>query len=400
MNRTADQIRDRDQRGQPERIDALDLLRGIAILGTFAVNVWIFTHPQGIGGFLADTGPLDTLAGAAERGWLALTNGKFLALLTLMFGIGLELQYRSARRRRATWPGWYLWRAGLLFIEGVLHYLLVFEADVLMGYAITSMLVAYLIGRSERCVRRWIVATGSVYGTLLVLLTVGTLIQPGEPGSPIQGLDPRLYSHGSYLDQVSTRVQEAGLFRVELVFIVPSGIVMFLLGARLLRAGVFETSARGQTLRRNLLILGLGIGLPLNIATSLAGSDWFILDRYLLPPFVALGLLALVTSLVLRMRREPGRVQHGVRSAGRMALSCYVLQNVLAGALCYGWGLGLATRLADYRPWWVFAAWAIISTAMVAFSVWWLRRFDRGPVELAWHWAYQAPQRGCVRTRT
>jgi uncharacterized protein len=58
------------------------------------------------------------------------TNGKFLALL---FGIGLELQYQSARRRGTPWPGWYLWRAALLFVEGLLHYLLVFEFDVLMS---------------------------------------------------------------------------------------------------------------------------------------------------------------------------------------------------------------------------------------------------------------------------
>ena len=32
------------------RFAALDVLRGIAILGTFATNVWIFTHPEGLAG--------------------------------------------------------------------------------------------------------------------------------------------------------------------------------------------------------------------------------------------------------------------------------------------------------------------------------------------------------------
>ena len=35
------------------RIAALDVLRGVAILGTFGTNVWAFTHPQGVTGFLA-----------------------------------------------------------------------------------------------------------------------------------------------------------------------------------------------------------------------------------------------------------------------------------------------------------------------------------------------------------
>src|SRR5437868_3992265 len=141
------------------RIEALDVLRGIAIMGTLGTNIWIFTDPGGPAGYLE----------SAAHGWAFetflrfLTNGKFLGLLTLMFGIGLELQYRSAIRKGLRWPGRYLWRAALLFAEGTLHYVLVFEFDVLMGYAITAMLVAYLIGRSERAITRWMVAAGAVH---------------------------------------------------------------------------------------------------------------------------------------------------------------------------------------------------------------------------------------------
>jgi len=74
------------------RIAALDILRGIAILGTFASNAWLFAVPGGAfawlsGGLL----PQDPV----EAGLRLLSNGKFLALLTLLFGIGIELQYRS-----------------------------------------------------------------------------------------------------------------------------------------------------------------------------------------------------------------------------------------------------------------------------------------------------------------
>jgi uncharacterized protein len=78
---------------------------------------------------------------------------------------------------------------------------------------------------------------------------------------------------------------------------------------------------------------------------------------------------------------------------GRTALSCYVLQNLLATAVCYGWGLGLAARFDGLRPWWVPAAWAAISVTLAGLATLWLRRFDRGPLEAAWHWAWQAPQR-------
>ncbi|MFC4057602.1 DUF418 domain-containing protein [Planomonospora corallina] len=372
------------------RIDALDVLRGIAIMGTLGTNIWIFTGPAGPAGVLdalEQPGTLETLL-------RFLTNGKFLALLTLLFGVGLELQYRSARRRGARWPGWYLWRAALLLAEGFLHYLLVFEFDVLMGYAVTSVVVAYLVGRSDRAVRAWIAVQAAVLTAVIALLTAALMTVEGEPaGAAGAARTPgTLFTQGSYADQVAARLDSFLLYRLEAVLIVPMGIVLFLLGSQLMRAGVFEDSARGAVLRTRLMVLGFGVGAPLNLLTAFAGDAWFLVDRYLLPPLVALGLLALVTTVVQRMSGTPGPLRRGVTGVGRTALSCYVLQNLVASALCYGWGLGLAARLDSLRPWWTVAAWAGICALFTVLAALWLRRFERGPLESLWQWAYRAPQ--------
>ncbi|GAA2796301.1 DUF418 domain-containing protein [Nonomuraea dietziae] len=51
----------------------------------------------------------------------------------------------------------------------------------------------------------------------------------------------------------------------------------------------------------------------------------------------------------------------------------------------------LAAELDWLRPWWVPVAWAGICLLFVMLTSLWLRRFERGPLELAWQWAYQAP---------
>ncbi|WP_228010875.1 DUF418 domain-containing protein [Nonomuraea phyllanthi] len=359
------------------RIDALDVLRGVAIMGTLGTNIWIFTAPGG---------PVDFLrlgdSGAVETFLRFLANGKFLGLLTLLFGVGLELQYRSALRRGVAWPGRYLWRATLLLVEGALHFVLVFEFDVLMGYAITAMIVAYVVGRSRRAVTAWVAGAAAVH-VAVVALTTAALMTAGSGGDTLH------YSRLGWPDQVALRLQNVVVFRIEMIFIIPMGIVLFLIGARLLRAGVFEE--RGTGLRTKLIAVGLGLGVPLNLATSFAGPAWFAVDRYLVAPLVSLGLLALITSIVLGMRGAPGTLRRGIAAAGRMSLSCYVFQNLAAGVLCYGWGLGLADRFDGLRPWWVPVAWAGICLTFMALSSWWLRRFSRGPLELAWQWAYRAP---------
>ncbi|GAA3098778.1 hypothetical protein GCM10017600_12890 [Streptosporangium carneum] len=364
------------------------MLRGVAIMGTLGTNIWIFTSPQGPAGIMDALGG----TGGVETFLRFLTNGKFLALLTLLFGVGMELQYRSALRRGHTWPGWYLWRAALLFAEGLLHYVLIFEFDVLMGYAVVSVLVAFLIGRSDRVVRAWMIATGSVFAAVVGLITLALLSGAASTTSSPASAPSTLFSDGSYLDQVAARIHLFGLYRIEAVFIVPLGVVLFLLGSRLVRAGVFEDSERGSTLRRRLMVVGV-VGAPLNLLTSFAGDAWFLVDRYLLPSLVALGLLGLVTTVAHRMRGCRGVVHEGLTAVGRMALSCYVFQNLVGAALCYGWGLGLASRFDGLRPWWVVGAWAGICVMLMTFSTLWLRRFERGPLELLWQWAYTAPQR-------
>lgn len=373
------------------RIAALDVLRGLAIIGTLASNIWIFTAPGGpaawLSGGMADAEPM-------QRALQALSNGKFLGLLTLLFGVGLELQYRSMVRRGMPWPGRYALRAGILFVEGLVHYVLVFEFDVLMGYAIASLVAAYLIGRSDRVVRAW----GGVLAGLFVAAIVGAtalMVATGGSGTAsagadgAQSADPAAFSTASWFDQVLLRLEYMAVFRIELLLIVPSATVLFLVGSRLVRAGLFTTTEDGARLRRRLAWVGLGAGIPLNALTAWAGPDWFLVDRYLVPPLVAVGILALGTTLVARARTRPGLLRRGVEGVGRTALSCYVLQNVLASALCYDWGLGLAGG----GPWQAVAIWAGISLALMILAPLWLRRWPRGPIELLMHRVYDARRR-------
>jgi len=367
------------------RVDALDVLRGVAIAGTLGTNIWIFTSPGGPAAVMTALGS----QGALETFLRFLTNGKFLALLTLLFGVGLELQFRSAARRGTPWPGRYLWRAALLFTEGLIHYVLIFEFDVLMGYALTAVVVAYLIGRSDRVVTAWMAVVGSLFVVLVGLGTAALLAAP----SAGTAAPPTLFAEGSYLEQVAARIQLFARYRAEIALIVPLAVVLFLLGSRLMRAGVFEGSGRGAALRRRLMAAGLGLALPLNLLTSFAGPGWFLVDRYLLPPLVALGMLGLIINVTRGMSAAPGPLRRGLRDVGRTALSCYVFQNLVASVLCYGWGLGLAARLDGLRPWWVPVAWLGICALFMALSTLWLRHFDRGPLEAAWQWAYTLPRR-------
>ncbi|WP_435847940.1 DUF418 domain-containing protein [Streptomyces fradiae] len=406
--------------GGSGRMPLLDVVRGVAIIGTLMTNVWIFTGPgaewgvlsggspaggaagtgssSGGGGSAQGGGPAWEWAGAwAEAVFRLVADGKFLSMLTILFGAGLAIQYRSAERHGRPWPGRYRWRALFLFVEGTLHFLLVFAWDVLMGYAVTAMLTAWLLACSARARRRVMAWAAGAHLALMGLLTAGLVAYGGGDGAgagsggggvPQEVVD--LYAHGSWADQVAFRLENALVLRMEPVLTFGLLLFLFLLGVRLLRAGAFGSDGTGRRLRARMLRWGLGLGVPLNVACALGGEDWFLMGRYVAAPLVAVGYIGVIGAVVDRVRR-PGPLTRGLTSLGRTALSGYVLQNVVCVLVSYGFGLGLAAELGGggrgWDPWWVMGLWAAVSVLMLAGSALWLRRFSAGPVESVQRWA-------------
>lgn len=372
------------------RILSLDVLRGIAILGTLATNIWIFTHPEGFVGFLNGGYGADDALGWVERILQQIPQGKFLGLLTLMFGIGLAIQRESALRAGRPWPNSYLWRAALLFLDGLLNYLLVVEFDILMGYAVTGALVAWILAGSERRRRRWMWTMAIAHTAMLLLVTLALAAfgDAAPPPSPM-GFNP--YADGSWWQLVELRIEHMLLFRIEPAFILFASVALFLAGAALYARGVLDE--RGHALRRRLMWLGLGLALPVDFAVGLfGGTAGIVFARYGIAPLVALGLLALVAEFYVG-RPKPGAAGRRLAEVGRVALSAYVMQNILASILCYGWGFGLASHLtADSRVPATLGIYLLVSAMIVLLAHLWLRRFRQGPLEWLWQASYRRLQ--------
>ncbi|QDY77721.1 DUF418 domain-containing protein [Streptomyces qinzhouensis] len=372
------------------RLPLLDVLRGAAILGTLMTNVWIFAAPGAEWGVLTGaTGSpsFDSFPHALEAVLRLLANGKFLALLTVLFGVGLAIQYASAERRGQPWPGRYRWRALFLFFEGTVHFVLIFAWDVLMGYAVTALLVASLLTRSVKARNRVMWWLGGLHLALMLLFTAVLAGADGGAAGKVDDGVRELYAHGGWDEQIAFRLENALALRMEPVLTFPLLVFLFLLGVRLFRAGAFGPDATGRRIRSRLLAWGLGLGLPISVLSSLAGPELFLLDRYIGGPLTALGYLGLTGFLLDRVRR-PGPLLTGLTSVGRTALSGYVLQNLLCMLAAYGIGLGLTERLGDdWHPWWVIALWTVVCAILMLGSSLWLRRFSHGPLEQVQRWA-------------
>ncbi|WP_055108279.1 DUF418 domain-containing protein [Paenibacillus ihumii] len=364
-----------------ERIRLLDILRGFAIIGTLGTNIWLFAH----------LGNTDYLFTYAHYDWWAsadvliryitlfLVNGKLLGLLTILFGAGLEIQFGRLQSRQKRWPGPYLWTTVFLLLEGLLHYTLVLEYDILMSYALTAVIVAFIVKRGDRAIKRTMWITGIIhvlFVSLLFLASLALYLVDGGLSMNMAGSTESLYSTGTWLEQIVFRIENFAVFRLEAIYVLFLNIFLFLAGVRLMRAGAFHPDEKGRAIRRRMLRIGLGAGIPLNLLLFVPGGIFDFPLRYLFAPVMSIGYIALIALLTERFHRW--RLWAVLERVGKMALSCYVLQNVLASVVFYGWGWGLGGKTGSLGT---VAIWLCISLCLSCFAWLWLSLFKQGPLE-------------------
>lgn len=96
-----------------ERVELLDILRGVAIFGMFTVNMTVDV-------WWSDRFPESTLSLIDSVSIVMVdlfTNGKFITLFSFLFGIGFYVQSERAMQRGESVPAFWVRRlAGLLMI--------------------------------------------------------------------------------------------------------------------------------------------------------------------------------------------------------------------------------------------------------------------------------------------
>nr|WP_279294584.1 DUF418 domain-containing protein [Bacillus altitudinis] len=339
-------------------------------------NVWFFAYA-------GDTFATDQIADEYENGSFLeslvsmFVYGKMLSLLTIMFGVGLELKYQQAKRKNTTWPGTYLWILLFLFIEGFVHFALVMEYDVLMSYAVTGLLVAFIVRGGSRRIKKGMIVSGVIHllvTAFLVVFSFSELETESYDGSSEPTYEEQLPE--TWISQVQDRLQHFLMYREEAFFIIPMNTFLFLLGVRMMRAGVFYANERGQSLRKTLFRMGLWIGLPLNALVFVPNEIVEFVVRYVFSPFLSIFYIAVVAKLLART--ESWFMWTWFEYVGKMALSCYILQNVICSLLFYSWGLGLGGQINAPL---IVLSWLFISLLQIAISALCLHVWRIGPME-------------------
>lgn len=387
-----------------ERIVALDVLRGFALLGIALMNIEWFSRPiQELGsGLPAGAGALDQAAG-----WLiyVFVQGKFWALFSLLFGIGFAVMAERAQAAGRPFIAPYLRRTAVLLGLGIAHALLLWVGDILHSYALAALAVLVMFRNARPAeLLTW---AGLIYLLLwLVMLMPAALlaVAPGALQPDSAALTVQLERHADTIRHAATvyasgdwgavtalRAREFAALLDNNIFVVPAAMSFFLLGGWLYRSGRIRAPGEHLAFFRRLALFAL----PLGAALALASAAIATTMDYPLPsarqflamavmwPADAILMLGYVGALVLLLQRARvgAWLRRWLAPAGRMALTNYLLQSLIAGSLFYGYGLGLWGQVPRAAQ---VALVAVIFALQCLLSRCWLTLFRYGPLEWLW----------------
>jgi hypothetical protein len=138
-----------------ERIDAIDVLRGIALFGVLAINVVNEFRVSIFEEFLPAASTTGTLDHAVQTFLTMAVELKAMALFSLLFGIGMAIQFE----RLAPDPrrGMLLVRRlAILLVIGLAHLFLIWNGDILTEYSLAGFIALPLLwGPRWRPARRY-----------------------------------------------------------------------------------------------------------------------------------------------------------------------------------------------------------------------------------------------------
>ena len=370
-----------------QRIEAIDILRGFALLGVLTFNMIGFSG-QSLR-FDAWNEPLDQFVYIFTQFFV---QAKFYSLFSFLFGWGMAMQMIRAEARGKNYLPRYVRRILLLLLFGAIHGILIWDGDILTDYALLGLVLILFRKRSDRFL---------LSSVLVCLLFSTVLTSPWLEGfrenyalftepfrMMIQGGQPVVSE--SYIGVTLDRLQSWLTSLVSLLYYFGNIFAMFLLGFYFGRKRIFEDIPAHIPFFKRLCAAGLLIGVPLNYVFTRSWVD----PTWLSGPYGSMisvgarsfGAPALsmfyISGVVLLLQTRGGYARlQPLSYVGKMALSNYITHSVLFTLIFYGYGLGW---YGSFGPFTGLLLTILTYLLQIRISKWWFDHYQFGPLEWIW----------------
>lgn len=375
-----------------ERIEQIDILRGVALLGILLVNVFgyhaSFYH---FGDFYRG---LESAFQRSVYDWVVnLGSDKFILMFSILFGYGFWMLEKKFKDNHGDFRAFYLRRMIWLCVFGLLHVVFLWAGDILLIYGILGIVLLMLRKLKTRTLMILSVAF-YFFTTFYLVLRIFVPALPDPMATltnmPMQEIKD-IYANGGFFKIMEYRINEYIVFRnINLLYYMPKVLGLFIFGYIAGRQKFLDRIYQKYTESWVFTIASVIIGLVLllrlgQILNFLTPPD----SKAVMPVYIGLyevgniflGLGYILIVLLLAKTTAGLKVLGSLKYVGRMALTNYLLQSLIFTTIFYGYGFGYFGNTNPSS----FLVWALIAfVGQIIISKLWLMRYRFGPMEFIW----------------
>lgn len=365
---------------QSKRTAIVDILRGWAILGVAIGNYSDFLF----------IGPPHKIKHSILSEILMTFNRYFFAakswtLLTLLFGYGFAILINNVASKGKNPVTFFAWRMILLFILAFINSAF-WLGDILKDYAFLGLVMLLFYKCSAKTLA---LITGVIVLTIPFVMAYVNGFEVEHPEIATNPEYLKLYHSGNWLDFF--RFNLLASFYEQIIipgYAISAHTVMFacmLFGFLLQKIDFFNRLNEFKKIIKRTLWISLATAIIIGVCFNLIilykevaifkifhPLYWLVLSTMI---FIATGICLLYSSGKLKT------IFSYFSAGGKMTLTNYITQNILAAFIFSGIGLGIA----DTMPYWFYFSLAIFIFIIQLFiSKWWLSKYNYGPLEWLW----------------
>lgn len=371
---------------ESKRIVSIDILRGLAILGIFLVNMPSFHSPLlYIDGAERWAGGWD---GILYRFSDIVAQASFYPLFAFLFGFGaIILAVRSEEKGRS-FPLLYMKRLSFLLILGCIHAFFIWHGDILINYAVFGFALLFFYKMKGRN----LILLGSVcyvlpfaiLGSLFLIMGIFDSERMAiTTDSAMMKQSLEVYQSGTFTELMSQRAVDWYMvnnpFNAIILFL--SIFPFFLMGAGVAKRGFLQNPTQYKRQLKAISIVSLLLGMSIKMlpyVTVYHFGTIFVQD-YLGGPLLTIFYITAIT--LLAERAGASRLLHPLSYIGRMSMSNYLFQSMVCTGIFYSYGLGLYGSVS-YTTGFVFLI--ALFCLQILLSLLWMGLYKYGPVEYIW----------------
>lgn len=367
-----------------ERVVALDMMRGFSLLGIFIVNMLVFHTPYYY--INPYTWYTDLTDADVFQGIDIVLQGSVYPLFSILFGYGLMMQYTKSLERGASFTALGVKRLTVLLILGILHAFLVWSGDILISYAISGFIIIWMF----RLSRIWLLSIALTLYLLpnLALAFLMYLADALGEGyyAGVQEIESSIvaFGSGSWTDIFIQRAADWSYANIESGSLFLIGITILpymLIGAAAAKGKLIERVSEKKVFWSVLTIVTLGVGYFIKILPFLFEPNFYYMyvQDIFGGPLVAIGYAGFI--ILLCQLALFKKLFNPVAKVGRMSMTTYLSQSIIATTIFYSYGLGLYGKIDVLTGTWLAIGIFIIQ---MIFAEIWFTKYKQGPVEAIW----------------